>query len=272
MRLAALSDLHAAARRPDVVAAIARAMAGAGAEWLVCAGDVGPGGAADALSCLRALDEACGRRVLFVPGNHDIWCPPGDRGDSWDQWRRLLAFPGNLERGNRDLGGDLCAVGVGGWYDYSLGEPGPWTRADLARKRWGTALWRDVDFARWGASDPEVAAGFGQLLRQRLDEAAAGGRRAVAVTHVLPFAEAVRRRPQDLPYTFCHAFMGAAAYGEAIAAHGCPLAVFGHSHIRARQTVGQVACVCAPLGYPGEWGGTDAAAEAVAAMAVVDVV
>jgi putative phosphoesterase len=271
VRLAVLSDLHAAARRPEVIRAVAASMEAAGAEWLVCAGDVGAGGADDALRCLRALDRACAGRALFVAGNHDIWCPPGEPGDSWDQWRRLLTFPGSLERGNRDLGGGLCAVGVGGWYDYSLGDDGPWTRDDVERKQWGNVLWRDAALARWGATDAEVCAGFGQLLQQRLDEAAAAGLRAVAVTHVLPFAQAVQRRPDDPTWTFCNAFMGSSAYGEAIAARGCALAVFGHTHTRKRGMAAGVPYVCAPLGYEQDWQDADAAAEVARALAVVDV-
>jgi len=271
LRLAVLSDLHAAARQPEVVAAVAMAVEAGGAEWLLCAGDVGAGGAEDALRCLRALDAACGGRVLFVPGNHDIWCPPGRAGDSWDQWKRLLSFPGNLERGNRDLGPGLCVAGVGGWYDYSLGHPGPWTSEDVERKQWSTILWRDAQFARWGAADGEVAAGFGALLRQRLEEAAAAGRRAVAMTHVLPFAAALERRPDAPEQAFSAAFMGCAAYGEVIAAHRCPLAVFGHTHARSRGTAAGVPYLCAPLGDARQWAHGSAAAEVAAALQIAEV-
>jgi predicted phosphodiesterase len=269
VRLAVLSDLHGAARLPEVVRAVACAVETAGANWLVCAGDVGGGGAEDALRCLRALDAACAGRVLFVPGNHDVWCRAGD---SWAEWRRLLAFPGNLERGNRELGEGWVAVGTGGWYDYSLAVPGPWTERDVAQKHWGTVVWRDGEFARWGAPDPEVALAFGRLLEQRLAEARrTAGARLVAVTHVVPFADALGTVPEEPARAFCRAFLGSARYGEALRRAGCAWAVFGHSHVRRRGSAGGVRYVCAPLGYPHEWVASDRPVEEVAAaLAVVD--
>ena len=267
-----ISDLHAAARLPAVVRAISMRAESVGAEWVICAGDVGAGGAVDALRCLGELDAACGRRLLYVPGNHDIWCSPGAPGDSWDQWKRLLTFPGNLERGNRALGAGLCAVGTGGWYDYSLAEPGPWTPADTERKSWGTARWRDADFARWGAPDAEVCQALGRLLAERLHAARAADLRPVVVTHVVPFAAAVQRRPEDALWSFCAAFLGSSRYGEGIVAAAAALAVFGHTHVRRHGTEAGVPYVCAPLGYSQEWTHVKhPAAEVDLAMAIVDV-
>lgn len=272
IRCAVISDLHAAARLPAVVRAIGAQVESARAEWVICAGDVGAGGAGDALRCLGELDAACGGRLLFVPGNHDIWCPRDRLGDSWDEWKRLLTFPGNLERGNRTLGPGLCAVGTGGWYDYSLAAPGPWTTADIHRKAWGTARWRDADFARWGAPDPDVCLAFGQLLEERLAEAHTAGLQPLVVTHVIPFGTVVQRHPDDPARSFCAAFLGSVRYGEAIAAAGAALAVFGHTHVRRRGEDSGVPYVCAPLGYVKEW--THAkhpVAEVAEAMAIVDV-
>ncbi len=272
MRLCVLSDLHAAARLPATVAAVAQGFRRADASWLICAGDVGGGGAADCLRCLTALDQAVDGRLLYVPGNHDIWCRPGTSGDSWDEWRRLLTFSGNLERGTRELGDGWTAVGTGGWYDYSLAVEGPWSADDVARKHWENVLWRDAEFARWGAADAEVSQGFLQLLEQRLGEARESGGRIVAVTHVVPFAGVLDPPGDDRSHAFCQAFMGSSAYGGMLAKAGCKLAVFGHSHVRRRGIAdGGVPYVGAPLGYPKEWTGSgDVAEEVAAAMAVVD--
>lgn len=270
--MAILSDLHSAARLPAVVRAVAAGAEAAHARWVLCAGDVGAGGAEDALRCLRELDAACGGRLLYVPGNHDIWCAPSDPGDSWDQWRRLLSFRGNLERGNRDLGEGLCAAGTGGWYDYSFAPPGPWNQDDLRRGAWESARWRDADFARWGAPDPEVCTGFVRLLEERLAEGAAAGLRPVVLTHVVPFAAAVDRRPEDPVWSFCNAFMGSGRYGELAARFDAALAVFGHTHTRRRGAGEGLPYVCAPLGYVRQWvHAKHPVAEVAAAMVTVEV-
>lgn len=293
IRLAVLSDLHAAARLPEAIRALSRAVEVSGADWLICAGDVGGGGAADCLRCLRTMDQALGGHLLFVPGNHDIWCHPRSKGDSWDEWKRLLAFPGNLERGPRALAAGWCAVGTGGWYDYSLAAPGPWSDDDVARKQWGSVLWRDAEFARWGAPDGEIAEGFARLLEQRLQDATQAGTRIVAVTHVVPFGgvlseprEAAQPPTSQTPsgavgsdasdadrsLAFCRAFMGSTVYGAALTRHRCAYAAFGHSHVRRRGTSeGGVPYVAAPLGYPKEWQGSGEVAEEIAgALALID--
>lgn len=249
------------------------ASAASAADWVLVAGDVGGGGAENALRCLRELDAACDGRVLYVPGNHDIWCAPAEGGDSWDRWRRLLTFPGNLERGNRDLGGGLCAVGTGGWYDYAFAPPGPWGEAELQNGSWGTVRWRDAEFARWGAPAPEVCAAFARLLEERLGEAAAAGLRPVVVTHVVQCAPALAPVGDDPARAFSQAFMGSPRYGELARRFGAALAVFGHTHTRSTGQVEGVPYVCAPLGYAREWRHTAHPVREVAeAMVTVEVV
>jgi 3',5'-cyclic AMP phosphodiesterase CpdA len=71
MRLLAISDLHVShPRNRDGVAAMGEYPD----DWLIVAGDVG-----EQVSHLRFALEQLTRRfakVIWTPGNHDLWCPP----------------------------------------------------------------------------------------------------------------------------------------------------------------------------------------------------
>jgi 3',5'-cyclic AMP phosphodiesterase CpdA len=82
MRLLATSDLHVSHRiNRDALTALPRH----GDDWLIVAGDVG-----ERPEHLRfALEVLTDRfaRVIWTPGNHDLWCPPDDPSRSLGQAR-----------------------------------------------------------------------------------------------------------------------------------------------------------------------------------------
>lgn len=87
MRLLAISDLHLG-QEPNRRAL--EALPPHPDDWLIVAGDVGEGAAVLrwALARLTRLFA----RVLWVPGNHDLWTPPGERGGprGEERYRRLV--------------------------------------------------------------------------------------------------------------------------------------------------------------------------------------
>jgi hypothetical protein len=71
MRLLAISDLHLAHRaNRDALDGLAHYPD----DWLIVAGDVGES-PAHLVTALRALVPRFAR-VIWTPGNHDLWCPP----------------------------------------------------------------------------------------------------------------------------------------------------------------------------------------------------
>jgi 3',5'-cyclic AMP phosphodiesterase CpdA len=71
MRLLAISDLHLAHRANQ---AALETLGHYPDDWLIVAGDVGES-AAHLKVALEALTPRFGR-VIWTPGNHDLWCPP----------------------------------------------------------------------------------------------------------------------------------------------------------------------------------------------------
>src|SRR5262245_9103037 len=88
-RLLATSDLHISHRANRAALSTMGRYPG---DWLIVAGDVGE--RADHLR--HALDELQPRfsRLIWVPGNHDLWCPAGatDRTKGEARYHELVAI------------------------------------------------------------------------------------------------------------------------------------------------------------------------------------
>lgn len=265
MRLALTSDLHVE-HHPEVVTLIAERVRALAPDVLVVAGDVTPH-LATLEAALRELARAS-PRLLFVPGNHDLWMLPGTP-SSRERYERALpeacarAGVGCVGREPIEIDG-VAFVGVTGWYDYSLRNralDGTFTLDDYRRGAWGRLRWNDKLRVSWPGDDgvelddPAICAAQVVSLERQLD--AAGARPTVVVTHHLPLAELVTSRGEP-PWDFINGFMGSARLGEAMRrAAGVRHAVCGHTHFRKRATVdgagGAFTVETSPIGYPREY-------------------
>jgi predicted phosphodiesterase len=154
MRIFALSDVHA--DHPANAAWLgALSATDYQSDTLILAGDVSD----DLETLIRVLDalQAKFARVLFVPGNHELWVRREEAADSIAKFRRVLAVcreAGVDIEPVRHGRGDDCAwiVPLFGWYatpeegadSLYLPAPGP----DR-----GLRGWRDVRFTRWTPLD-----------------------------------------------------------------------------------------------------------------------
>jgi len=218
MRVVLTSDLHVEHHR-EVIALVGASARRLAPDVLVVAGDL-TSDLALLEESLRALREQSGAPdAVFVPGNHDLWCPLATRGqpgapNSRERYDQLI--PALARRaGYHALGHQPVAIGawrfagVTGWYDYSLRDrelDAQFSLDDYRRGAAGRLRWNDKLFIDW----PGDPAGGGQdapapalddealcaqqvaSLRAQLDAIAReGGAPTVVVTHHLPFAELV---------------------------------------------------------------------------------
>ena len=78
MKTVVLSDIHVDINREHPVAQeFARYIKEQGARLAIIAGDVSES-QQETLDTLNTIEQLSGARVLFVPGNHDLWGPKGD--------------------------------------------------------------------------------------------------------------------------------------------------------------------------------------------------
>jgi predicted phosphodiesterase len=248
-------------------------------DALVLVGDLA-GPRRDSLaSCLRRFADFPGRR-LMVPGNHDIWLPPGAEAPDASLQRYRVELPDLAEAegftlldAQPQIIGGVGFVGMLGWYDYafrdvSLGVPLAFYEKKIApgaAEYYGGyegllaehepqltefhmdlgARWMDGWRVRLGLSDEAFLEQQLETLRMQLLDLAGRCDRIAAFVHHVPFAELLppARRDKPLPsrFRFALAYMGSPLIGEALAA--CPAVrwvVCGHSHWPRRVQIGKI--------------------------------
>ena len=282
MKLAFTSDLHVEYQM-DVAGLVAEQVARLAPDVLVLAGDVCPElGRLEA--ALRLIAGAFQGELLFVPGNHDLWCGGSDGTGPDSQERYHVRIPRLVRRaGARPLGleavvvGEIGFAGVTGWYDYSLRDPElDASEADYRAKRFQDVHCVDGAQIHWpgagGAplTDDALCAHMRDLLQQQLNALEGSVSKIVVVTHMVPHGALLPPPPRGddpLPadrtseQRFLDAFMGSAGLGEEIARFpGVVRVISGHFH-EARQVLlagpcGPVTYTASPIGYPRELAGT----------------
>jgi Icc-related predicted phosphoesterase len=270
MKIGLTSDLHVE-HHPEVVPLVCARVRELAVDVLVVAGDLTA--RLDVLEQALAALARAAPRVLFVPGNHDLWCSPSvEEGGPDSRARFEREIPARCARAGvhpLGAGGPLVVdgvtfVGATGWYDYSLRSrelDGTFTLADYRRGAWGRLRWNDKARVVWPSTDgamlddEAICSAQVALLEQQLDEA--GARPTVVVTHHLPFAELVTSKGEP-PWDFINGFMGSARLGEAMQrGRGVRLGCCGHTHFRkqarVRGVAGEFTVEASPIGYPREY-------------------
>jgi putative phosphoesterase len=253
-RVGLISDIHVDLNRikgEDLVTGLlARESARRNLDILLIAGDI----SSDYLLTLRtlaALEEQSGARVLFVPGNHDIWNEFHPETKAWDTYNALLEHPGNLARGPVLLDEGWAIAGDLGWYDYHYGDPS-FSFEDFDRMRFGERTWQDKIKSIWDRGTLDMHRLFVQRLESGLRPLAAEGRKILLATHVVQVPEFTVSPPGPM-WKYFNAFLGSPEYGEIAQRYGAEVSVCGHVHYRRRLRKGQSLFVCPCLGYVAEW-------------------
>jgi hypothetical protein len=292
LRLGFTSDLHLE-QNPTVCRLVATRARELAVDVLVIAGDLG--GRGERLEvALGELSEAA-PRVLFVPGNHDLWSR--DTGAS-SQDAYLDVLPAVCARAGVVYlpSGPVVAAGVTfvgqtGWYDYTMRDPsleGVVPVSAYVSGHYDKLAWSDRFLVRWPGlmakdgkvDDPQLTAWMTERLAADLARAPRD-RPAVVVTHMLAFDALAPRR--GLPWGFVRGFLGSASLGDtmiAAARGGLEIrqAIAGHTHFARRTLVHagerRFEATTRPIGYPREhkrMGFADLTTVIAQRLAVIDI-
>lgn len=256
MRIGLISDIHVDLNRiggEDLVTSLlAREAARRSLDILLVAGDISSDYALT-LRTIDALEAQSGVRVLFVPGNHDIWNENYPGRTAWESYNALLEHPGNLARGAVSLGAGWTAVGDLGWYDFAYGDSS-FSQADFQRMKFGERTWQDLVKSIWDRPTLDMHRHFMDRLEAQLEKAAGGGSdpKILFVTHVVQIRDFTVQNP-GAEWKYFNAFLGSPDYGDLARRCGAELAVCGHVHYRRQVLTGGTRFVCPCLGYTKEW-------------------
>lgn len=201
---------------------------------------------------LKEIQSNTGCRVLFVPGNHDIWVHKSSMDDSYPtSWDKLwnLGSDGRIhnlmENGPLQLGG-VGFAGTMGWYDYTfydaeLNIP----LASYERKWHNHNQWMDGEYARFdGMDDRQITRIFNQRLDKQLADLHCD--KKIVISHHCPFLELQRKAYPEK--SFFNAFGGNIGQGEIMLKHGVTHSLSGHLHRNVEAEVDGVQCVITGIG------------------------
>ena len=274
MRILVTADLHYDIRRSrHPTEELAAEALQVGGDCLVLVGDTAGRSLEPLKECLRLFEKFPGRKFL-VPGNHCLWCNPGE--SSMDRYEDLIPAAA-AEEGFSVLDHEPAIIdGVGlvgsvGWYDYAfrdtaLAIPLPFYRAKIspgAAARYEThddlldahrhelterhfdlgARWMDGEYVQIQLTDEAFVDLLVDKLAGQLAATADLSNQVVAFLHHVPFAGLV---PENRPdrFAFAAAYMGSPRFGEILLACDKLTHVYcGHSHWPARHRVGGVEVV-----------------------------
>lgn len=239
MRVFALSDIHV---DYDINARWVENLSTADYrdDLLILAGDV-----SDRLSALSVCLQKfarCFARVLFVPGNHDLWVLRDEPGKtSLDKFREVAVVAADAGVSMQPLRrGSLYIVPLLGWYDYTFGAPSDALRAG----------WMDFVACRWpdGFEPQEISLHFAALNQTGVPE---GVERVITFSHFVPRIDLL---PSSLPaeHRMLFPVLGSTHIDTQLRRLNSQLHVYGHSHINRHRLIDGVTYINNAFGYPHE--------------------
>jgi len=190
--------------------------------------------------CLSTLATRF-KKVLFVPGNHDLWVirdgPHKNSLQKFDEVASAVASSGASMQTYRENG--VSIVPLLAWYDYSFGDPSDELRA----------VWMDYRACRWpnGYEEKDITAHFSALNATF----APNGGKVITYSHFLPRLDLM---PSSIPCASRQLYpvLGSARLDRELRALRSSIHVYGHSHVNRKVTIDGVTYINNAFGYPNE--------------------
>lgn len=209
-------------------------------DVLILAGDV-----SDSLSLLERCFNTLARRfmkVLFVPGNHDLWVIRAE--PSLTSLQKLATVRTLAQNCGVSMStfqrNHLTIVPLMSWYDYSFGLP----TDELMQ------MWMDYRACRWpeGFGVEEITTHF---LEMNTCERRAAHETIISFSHFLPRIEVM---PVYIPARAraLYPVLGTRRLDQQIRQLGSAIHVYGHSHVNRKVTIDGVLYVNNAFAYPQE--------------------
>lgn len=249
MRIAAISDLHLDINRDyPVLDRLKEMVEKEGASYLLIAGDIYE----DFRMIIRemkALENRSSFKVLYVPGNHDLWSPDPHAFDV-DYIYSAFRDDERCLSGKCVIDNDVAFIGDVGWYDYSFGNHHRFSSEMFEKMSYMGRTWQDSIKNPWTIDNIRRCDIQLEAISSSLDKAS--GRKIVAVTHMLPIREftVLDARPE---WEYFNAFLGTEKLGRLFEERKVSYSISGHVHYRKEEKKNGVDYICPCLGYKSEW-------------------
>lgn len=182
------------------------------------------------------------KKVLFVPGNHELWVIREDREKNslqkFDEICAVVRSTGASMEGFHERG--VSIIPLLGWYDYSFGEPSNELKS----------MWMDYHSCRWpnGLTEQDIAAYFTALNDERNNTAS---NKVITYSHFLPRLDLM---PEYIPSAqrILYPVLGSVQLERQLRKLSPVIHVYGHSHVNRQVMIDGVLYINNAFGYPSE--------------------
>lgn len=206
-------------------------------DILILAGDIIPN-----IKKVAVLLEALVKKffkVLFVPGNHDVWLTKGEEINSLEKFHELLVLAESLGvQTTPFVSPELSIVPIFSWYDYSFGEP------SLTIKR----AWVDFKACKWTMKEEALTNYFLTLNEPHLNQSS---KAIISFSHFVPSMDLIPSRVPKIVKALLPVF-GSSKIETQLQQLGSDLHVYGHSHLNRSVEKEGIWYLNNAFGYPHE--------------------
>jgi len=191
--------------------------------------------------CLSTLARRF-KKILFVPGNHDLWVIREEREkDSLQKFADVCAVvesSGASMQAFRERGVQI--VPLLAWYDHSFGEPSGELKS----------VWLDYHACRWPSRfTPEDIAGHFAALNDQ--QVSLPGDKVITYSHFLPRIDLM---PEFIPiqHKLLYPILGCVRLERQLRKLNPSIHVYGHSHVNQKVRIDGISYINNAFGYPRE--------------------
>jgi Icc-related predicted phosphoesterase len=206
-------------------------------DILILAGDIIPN-----IKKIAVLLEALAKKffkVLFVPGNHDVWLTKGEEMNSLDKFHQLLSLAEDLGvQTTPFVSPNLSIVPIFSWYDFSFGKP-----SATIRKAW-------VDFkaCKWTMEEEALTNYFLALNEPHLNQTS---KAIISFSHFVPRMDLIPRNVPKIVKALLPV-LGSSKIETQLQQLGTDLHIYGHSHLNRSVEKEGIWYLNNAFGYPRE--------------------
>lgn len=180
-------------------------------------------------------------KVLFVPGNHDLWVTRDKTKNSIEKFQlvRNAALANDITMDPYHIDG-LSIVPLLSWYDFSFGEP----CSQLLK------TWTDFRACRW-PDEMQPAQITSYFMDKNEESLQVSNHTVISFSHFLPRIDLM---PMYIPkiYRYIYPALGCVTLEQQIRKLVPDIHIYGHSHVNRNVTLEGIKYINNAFAYPSE--------------------
>lgn len=201
------------------------------------------------LNAICEIETKSGAKVLYVPGNHDLWNKDSKYTNN-DKIYELFLNDEHCLSGKIYETEDYVIIGDVAWYDYSFGNHEKFCTEDFEKMTHDGRTWQDSLFNTWSKNNREKSDWFIEKFQSKINENSS--KPVVLMTHMITHDKFAVPEEREM-WKYFNAFLGSKKLKELCITNQVKYSICGHVHYRNTFTEDGVTWMCRCLNYHNEW-------------------